>query len=298
MALFEALYKMRYRFPIGWFELSHEEVKRFGKKGKLIPQYDGPYRILIRFGKVAYELKLPADLASVPSVFHASLIKTYISDLAVVFLLESVDIQNSVSYEEVPVKILDLHILRLRNKEVPLVKVQMLEFLIVLRLSSASAAASVRKFWLVDFAGSERLVKDNVQGDRLKEAQNINRSLSALGDMISALENRSSHIPYRWVSIQVPSNPRGAERLPPCLAASESDLYPRRLCGLTREDLIIKPRYLIFFAVGYEQKNNIDVALKKFSVNFTFMLFHYDGRTSEWDDHEWSKGAIHVSTRK
>jgi kinesin family protein C2/C3 len=55
------------------------------------------------------------------------------------------------------------------------------------------------KLWLVDLAGSERLAKTDAQGDRLKEAQNINRSLSALGDVISALASRSSHIPYRFV---------------------------------------------------------------------------------------------------
>ncbi|KAL5844528.1 hypothetical protein ACOSQ3_010582 [Xanthoceras sorbifolium] len=53
------------------------------------------------------------------------------------------------------------------------------------------------KLWLVDLAGSERLAKTEAQGERLKEAQNINRSLSALGDVISSLATKSGHIPYR-----------------------------------------------------------------------------------------------------
>ncbi|PKI47663.1 hypothetical protein CRG98_031949 [Punica granatum] len=53
------------------------------------------------------------------------------------------------------------------------------------------------KLWLVDLAGSERIAKTEVQGERLKETQNINRSLSALGDVISALATKSPHIPFR-----------------------------------------------------------------------------------------------------
>ena len=47
-----------------------KRVMRFRKKGKLSPRYVGPYKILERVGKVAYELELLAELAAVHPVFH------------------------------------------------------------------------------------------------------------------------------------------------------------------------------------------------------------------------------------
>ncbi|EFJ38092.1 hypothetical protein SELMODRAFT_767, partial [Selaginella moellendorffii] len=56
----------------------------------------------------------------------------------------------------------------------------------------------VGKLNLVDLAGSERMSKTGATGDRLKELTNINWSLTALGNVISALvDGRSTHIPYR-----------------------------------------------------------------------------------------------------
>ena len=52
-------------------------VVKFGKKGKLSPRYIGPYKILRKVGKVAYELDLPNDLAMVHPVFHVSLLRKF-----------------------------------------------------------------------------------------------------------------------------------------------------------------------------------------------------------------------------
>ncbi|KAK1426285.1 hypothetical protein QVD17_14956 [Tagetes erecta] len=98
--------------------------------------------------------------------------------------------------------------------------------------------------------------------------------------------------------IYVSTNPRGAESLPPGIVVSETDLYLRRLWGKPSEDLKKKPKYLVTFTVGWDQRNNIDAAVKKFSEDFQILLFHYDGRTTEWDRYEWSKQSIHVSVKR
>mmetsp|Transcript_24427 Transcript_24427/g.35896 ORF Transcript_24427/g.35896 Transcript_24427/m.35896 type:complete len:249 (-) Transcript_24427:99-845(-) len=53
------------------------------------------------------------------------------------------------------------------------------------------------KLNLVDLAGSERINKSGATGQALKEAQNINKSLSALGDVIAARGAKQAHVPFR-----------------------------------------------------------------------------------------------------
>ncbi|KAE8707497.1 Kinesin-1 [Hibiscus syriacus] len=50
---------------------------------------------------------------------------------------------------------------------------------------------------LIDLAGSERLSKSGATGDRLKETQAINKSLSCLSDVIFALAKKEDHVPFR-----------------------------------------------------------------------------------------------------
>merc|ERR1719433_2654927 len=55
----------------------------------------------------------------------------------------------------------------------------------------------VGKIHLIDLAGSENVNKSGVTGQGMKEAQNINKSLSALGDVIQALVAKTPHVPFR-----------------------------------------------------------------------------------------------------
>ncbi|WMV55167.1 hypothetical protein MTR67_048552 [Solanum verrucosum] len=72
-------------------------VMRFGKKGSLVPGIDN----------VAYELELPSELVAVHSVFHISMLKKGIDAPSLIIPTEYIGVKYILSYEEVPVKILD-----------------------------------------------------------------------------------------------------------------------------------------------------------------------------------------------
>jgi len=66
-----------------------------------------------------------------------------------------------------------------------------------LRDSASGLLQRSGKLSLVDLAGSERLKQSEAVGEQLREAQHINRSLSALADVISAKERKVAYVPYR-----------------------------------------------------------------------------------------------------
>mmetsp|Transcript_15855 Transcript_15855/g.36783 ORF Transcript_15855/g.36783 Transcript_15855/m.36783 type:complete len:245 (+) Transcript_15855:578-1312(+) len=64
-------------------------------------------------------------------------------------------------------------------------------------VNRVSGAGTRGKLHLVDLAGSERLSKSGATGQALREAQAINKSLSALGDVIMSRAQKSNHVPFR-----------------------------------------------------------------------------------------------------
>jgi kinesin family member 5 len=68
----------------------------------------------------------------------------------------------------------------------------------ITQTNSSDYSAKTGKLYLVDLAGSEKVGKTGAAGKRLEEAKNINKSLTMLGSVITALTDaKSSHVPYR-----------------------------------------------------------------------------------------------------
>ncbi|XP_019228487.1 PREDICTED: uncharacterized protein LOC109209634, partial [Nicotiana attenuata] len=99
-------------------------IMRFEKKGKLSPRFIGPFEVLRRVGEVAYELALPPSLAGVHPVFHVSMLRKYHADLSHVLDFSTIQLDESLGYEEEPVAIIDRQDRQLRSKKISAVRVQ------------------------------------------------------------------------------------------------------------------------------------------------------------------------------
>ena len=78
-----------------------------GKGKKLQSRFVGLYKIIQRVGNVAYKLELPLTLSRIHDVFHVSMLKKYHPDPSHVLRPEEVEIDENLSYEERPVRLLD-----------------------------------------------------------------------------------------------------------------------------------------------------------------------------------------------
>jgi ribonuclease HI len=99
-------------------------TRRFQVRGKLAPRYIGPFLIVKKVGAVAYKLQLPQEMSDVHDVFHVSQLKKCLRIPEEQVTPQTIDLQDDLRYQEVPVKILDTVTRRTRNSTFRICRVQ------------------------------------------------------------------------------------------------------------------------------------------------------------------------------
>jgi len=89
----------------------------------LTPKFIGPYQILRSIGPVAYELAFPPPLANIHNIFHVSQLRKYVHDPRHILELDSVQVNENLSFDVRPIKIIDSQKKQLRGKDILMVKV-------------------------------------------------------------------------------------------------------------------------------------------------------------------------------
>ncbi|GJS50446.1 putative reverse transcriptase domain-containing protein [Tanacetum coccineum] len=98
-------------------------VVRFGKSGKLNPCYIGPFKILARVGPVAYMLELPEELKGIHSTFQVLNLKKCLAEGDFVVLVDEIQLDDKLHMIEEPVEVVDREVKRLKQSQIPIVKV-------------------------------------------------------------------------------------------------------------------------------------------------------------------------------
>ncbi|GJT09647.1 putative reverse transcriptase domain-containing protein [Tanacetum coccineum] len=99
-------------------------VVHFGKKGKLVPRYVGPFEILERIGPVAYRLRLPEELIGVHDTFYVSNLKKCLVYANLHVPLNEIKIDKTLRFVKEPAKIMYREVKSLKRSRIPLVKVR------------------------------------------------------------------------------------------------------------------------------------------------------------------------------
>jgi hypothetical protein len=98
-------------------------VMCFGNKGKLSPRYVGPFQVLKHVSPLAYKVELPPRLVGIHDLLHVSQLRKCVHDRSHIISYEPLDSQANLTYEELPMQVLDRKEQQLRTKTIHLVKI-------------------------------------------------------------------------------------------------------------------------------------------------------------------------------
>ncbi|CAN6556010.1 unnamed protein product [Malus baccata var. baccata] len=119
MSPFKVLYGKPCRTLLCWSEVG----ERVLVGPEIVDETTQNIQIIERVGEVAYQLDLPPELSRVHNVFHVSMLLRYVANLSHVIPPQSLEINPNLTYDKVPMTILDWKDKVLKNKTIRMVKV-------------------------------------------------------------------------------------------------------------------------------------------------------------------------------